>query len=633
MICPHCGQDSVDEAFCDHCNRDMVRPAPRPRLGPMSCVQPPELLRVFEDAIETGIRRYEGRWLERAVIAFEAPADQLAALLSATRDEGGRCIVPELIAVPSSSVDNTDKHWALALLGSARGDWARSLSAAATSEDECTRVGTIIDAITPLLGVLTRLHHTGGLWLNFDPIEVVRPWSSDQSVRLLNLIGRRFSSGALPSRLAVSTFAPPEIASFQAHAVGPATDVFQFGVLLYLVLAGLFPEGLPGGGLEALHFRLPPIRTFRPTLPPSLDPILRRATAPLPSNRFRSIDALCDALLQSKEEIMSRARSPMPTPTLAWGSSTTIGRVKATLCPENQDRVYPAPGERPEMLVTIDEPFGLLAVADGVSTCRVGSGTRAASLTIEAVANIHQRIVTEARDVLDPAGRPGNAERKTARELINEIPVLATHAILRTLPEQTQDPSGIMTSTLVAAWIDRARATIASVGDSRCYLVTRDYCEQLTRDDDVETLLMAEGGAPEEISELPDADRKALRRIVGALRRSSAGTLEPDLDRIRPTILELGLLPGDVLLLCSDGLIEEGLFLDVEEASAIIRAGAGEAVGAVAQKLVAAADERQRLPRNGDNISCVLVRVCPPTAPSNSASRESQGLTDEPLHV
>lgn len=104
-------------------------------------------------------------------------------------------------------------------------------------------------------------------------------------------------------------------------------------------------------------------------------------------------------------------------------------------------------------------------------------------------------------------------------------------------------PRQIMGSTVAALLLEGERAACIWAGDSRCYLWRGNRLYQLTRDHSLQQQLIDEQGmSPEEARRHPSAH--ALTRAVGA---SEELALE---------VLELRVHPGDVFLLCSDGLYQ-----------------------------------------------------------------------------
>jgi formylglycine-generating enzyme required for sulfatase activity/tRNA A-37 threonylcarbamoyl transferase component Bud32 len=88
----------------------------------------------------------------------------------------------------------------------------------------------------------------------------------------------------------------PELAKGRGSDIGPWTDVYLMGAILYELAAGQPPHR--GGSLfttikEALVSDPPPLK---PGAPPGLEAICRKAMAPAPQDRYRTVAAFQDAL-------------------------------------------------------------------------------------------------------------------------------------------------------------------------------------------------------------------------------------------------------------------------------------------------------------------------------------------------
>jgi protein phosphatase len=145
---------------------------------------------------------------------------------------------------------------------------------------------------------------------------------------------------------------------------------------------------------------------------------------------------------------------------------------------------------------------------------------------------------------------------------------------------------GGIASTLVTCALRFDRATIAHVGDSRCYLIRNGKPQRLTRDHTVSNDQARLGGLTEQVA----------RRIVSknVLSRSIGVNMF-----VAPEISEHSLRQGDLLLLCSDGL--HGAVPDAE----IARIASNVNLQDAASQLIAIANQRD----GGDNVSVQLIRV------------------------
>jgi protein phosphatase len=172
----------------------------------------------------------------------------------------------------------------------------------------------------------------------------------------------------------------------------------------------------------------------------------------------------------------------------------------------------------------------------------------------------------------------------------------------------------LMGTTLTVGWVQGHELSIANLGDSRAYLITDELVEQLTVDGDLASDLLARGAPPEEVRELGMMGR-ALRECVGGCVKNENGEVGILAESCNPRISRWPLVPGDVIILCTDGLVEEGFFLEPETVAAIVRKHKDRPAAELAHLLVEAADDLQRVPTImepdgfGDNISCLVIKI------------------------
>jgi protein phosphatase len=147
-----------------------------------------------------------------------------------------------------------------------------------------------------------------------------------------------------------------------------------------------------------------------------------------------------------------------------------------------------------------------------------------------------------------------------------------------------------MGTTVTAALVDEASGTVAigHVGDSRAYRVRDGALEQLTADHSLVAELVRSGRLTQDEAD-QHPHRSVITRVLGT---------EAD---VEVDTLTVAALPGDLYLLCSDGLTS---MLRDEEILAIVVAAAADP-DATAEALVAAANRAG----GEDNITAVLFEL------------------------
>jgi protein phosphatase len=144
-----------------------------------------------------------------------------------------------------------------------------------------------------------------------------------------------------------------------------------------------------------------------------------------------------------------------------------------------------------------------------------------------------------------------------------------------------------MGTTLVSLVTEESRAWVLNVGDSRCYRLRGNLLEQITLDHSlVEEQVRLGRMTPDEALHSPL--RNVITRALGTQNEVTADVFEMETE------------PGDVFLLCSDGLTREVDDRRLEE----ILAG-GQPQDEVCESLVCTANKAG----GRDNITCVVVRV------------------------
>lgn len=246
-----------------------------------------------------------------------------------------------------------------------------------------------------------------------------------------------------------------------------------------------------------------------------------------------------------------------------------IGRKRA----QNQD----SGGAFPEI--------GLFVVADGMGGHR--GGEVASRIAVE---TIHEVAAASLKD------------GKTSADALTEA---AKHANLRIMERSRKEPEleGMGTTTTTLR-LEDGRAFIGHVGDSRCYLLKREGLWQLTRDHSLVQEKLRAG--------MITREQLKTDRMKNVITRSVGFDLHFGID-----VYEYAPEPGDLFLLCSDGLtgpLDDADIRAIAEKTYFEPAATEEFRGrergfepllkGLAEALVAAANE------NGgdDNITALIAR-------------------------
>ena len=233
-----------------------------------------------------------------------------------------------------------------------------------------------------------------------------------------------------------------------------------------------------------------------------------------------------------------------------------------------------------EDAVFAEASLGIAILADGMGGYKAGevaSGMATTRLAADLARVISTASSQEGRCAFDAA--------EVEQHIVNEVEA-ANFSIFNA--SQSEPTYAGMGTTLVMAWFYDNRMSVGHVGDSRLYRLRGEKFEQLTRDHSLLQEQLDNGMITPEEARF-SGNRNLVTRALG---------VDPV---VEVEIHDFSVVPGDIVLLCSDGLND---MVDDHEIGLSLQTLRGN-LQLAADHLVQMANE------NGgrDNISVILVKV------------------------
>ncbi|WP_263352322.1 PP2C family protein-serine/threonine phosphatase [Acidicapsa acidisoli] len=242
---------------------------------------------------------------------------------------------------------------------------------------------------------------------------------------------------------------------------------------------------------------------------------------------------------------------------------------------------------------------GVYLVCDGMGGA--AAGEIASSLAVEEVL----RLVTEKREARrDPQNsqtRSGHTQNGTSAGPIPKIAeeaVVAANEAIHSRSQRNLRLSGMGTTLvgLLAGLPDEEpRVWILNVGDSRCYRLRNGHIQLCTHDHSLVEEQVRLGRMTR-----AEAARSPLRNVI----TRALGTQK----YVTPDVIEAEVEPGDLFLLCSDGLSRE---LSDEKIESLLNTPtlSSESSPAQLEELCSRLIQAANKAGGHDNITCLIVRV------------------------
>jgi len=248
-----------------------------------------------------------------------------------------------------------------------------------------------------------------------------------------------------------------------------------------------------------------------------------------------------------------------------------------------------------EDAVGADPGIGLFILADGLGG--YNAGEVASTMTVS-------MLLTDLGSQLSRAN--GSPDTFDPTDALRNALIAMNTAIFRAALNSSAYEG--MATTVVIAWFLGGRLWVAHAGDSRLYRMRGGRLDQITRDHSFSQELVDAGMVSAEEARVLPA-KNLVTKALGAT---------PELE---PEVHDYDVLPGDIILMCSDGLTEMVSHLEI---GGLINGCAGDVVES-ARRLIDLANEAG----GRDNTSVILVRVAGPESQSDVDSEEEAEAGDD----
>lgn len=307
----------------------------------------------------------------------------------------------------------------------------------------------------------------------------------------------------------ISFYSSPEVVFNEE--IDHRSDIYSLGVIWHEIITGFKPT------LENVKdkwFKMPEVLEFNPSINPQLNRIINKMLETSPNERYQNVDDL-------KKDILSLYNST----TYTVGYYTDVGIVRNS----NEDSfcVY----TKKYLSQTNSLNYGIFVVADGMGGAKAGE--YASAIASKEVSNYISYYLEETSQT-----NPSDTEIKN----ILEHAVKRANTIVYKESKENKEYSG-MGTTLTAALIYDNQLYIAHVGDSRAYLINKNYIEKITRDHSLVGRLLELKQITEEDA-LNHPQRNLIYRSLGGF------------PAVEVEIYQMSVKAEDYILLCSDGLYE-----------------------------------------------------------------------------
>lgn len=367
------------------------------------------------------------------------------------------------------------------------------------------------DWMIQLCQSLSQLHRRKIVHLDLNPRCIVVT-NDLQRVRLTGFSRSLQLPIMIPVQSNTPGYSAPELDSQDVHTVDERADIYSLGVIWHQLVTGHNP--MKHRRDEGNQIIFPEVTYYVPDINPQINSIIMRMLDPEPRYRYQNID-------EAKRAILSLFHN---TPFYA-SFITDVGVVREA----NEDSYFVQDWHYVSQTRRISH--GIFIVADGMGGAQAGE--YASALATKVVSTV----VNESFEKLEE--QPD--EEPNIRDVLEEAIKKANRSIYDTAKRNPLLQG--MGTTVTAAVIYKGVVYIGHVGDSRGYLIAKDEIEKVTRDHSLVGRLLEIGQITEEEAAI-HPQRNLIYRSLGAY------------PNVEVDIYDRPFVPGNCILLCSDGLVE-----------------------------------------------------------------------------
>ena len=427
-------------------------------------------------------------------------------------------------------------------------------------------------------------------------------WLSKDDIETLKLFNRR---RFIRNKVIVDNFdygysiSSPEVLNKVEEKLGQESNVYIFGRLFLQLILNNF--GIINDDEEMYYgYNL---RLFRGDLPYKFHNFIMKCLNITKEKRFSSIKELEESYKYLIEEKYNVENTKLKVKSLG---STNVGvnKLKKALRDMHIKKYEDENQFNEDMfLVMKDEKreITLLALGDGVSTAKLGSGKEASSIL--------RKNIIEAFKEKAPLLKDETSIKEFCSKVIAKSNIDIIESIKTKIDITKGTPSGIMATTLILAVIVKNKMYYTSIGDSRIFIYgEKDGLNLLNYEDNVMNLKLANGMAWDKV--VNSEGRYAITRYIGG-GSFKDGKLYPMEFTISIHCIDLE--PGQIIIICSDGVTDyinksyynDDLWKVTESLEKIIKENKEKSLDVLNNKIITEAN----LNGGGDNITIITSKV------------------------